>query len=133
DANVVDEEERDFRSARASVKGADAGVKKAQAELLEKLAALEAAEADVELQQARVDVARKDRDRVQALADYAKIRAPFDGTITRRTIDPGEFVHSASTAQAEPLLSIARADIVTVVAKLPDNHAPFVSADTEAV
>src|SRR5207302_9444065 len=126
-------EERDFHVAQAACRGANAGVKKAEAERQEKEAGREAAAADVELQRAKVEVARKDRDRVAALADYAKLRAPFDGTITRRTIDPGDFVHSASTAQAEPLLSIARADIVTVVAKLPDNHAPFVSADTEAV
>src|SRR5207248_9805720 len=85
---AVDEQERDFRAARAATHGAEAGVQKAQAEGDEKQVALEAAQADVDLQQAKVEVARKDRDRVQALADYAKLRAPFDGTITRRSIDP---------------------------------------------
>ncbi len=80
-----------------------------------------------------IDVARKDRDRAQALADYAKITAPFDGVITRRYVNRGSFVQNATTAHTEPLLRVERRDIVTIVMKVPDTFAPLVSNDTEAV
>ena len=52
--------------------------------------------------------------------------------MTRRVADPGRFVSSAAGGSSEPLVTVARLDLVTVVAKLPDNAAPFVSWETEA-
>src|SRR5205823_4677314 len=69
----------------------------------------------------------------RAVADYARIRAPFDGVITERSVDLGDFVQSAASARTEPLLGAARTDVVTVGMKVPDNDAPFVGPDTEAV
>ena len=64
------------------------------------------------------------------MADYARLTAPFDGVIVQRDVDLGTFVQNASTAAGRPLITIARTDIVTVVTKLPDNVAPFVTRDT---
>jgi multidrug efflux pump subunit AcrA (membrane-fusion protein) len=87
----------------------------------------------VELKEARVGVARKDRDLALAMAEYARVTAPFDGVIVRRNVDPGAFVQNATTGASEPLMAVARTDIVTVVTELPDNTAPFLSRDTRAV
>jgi multidrug efflux pump subunit AcrA (membrane-fusion protein) len=59
--------------------------------------------------------------------------APFDGEVVRRGADPGSFVQSAATAHTEPILTVARTDIVTVYMKVPDVYAPFVTTDTEAI
>src|SRR5262249_44802616 len=99
---VVEKEEKDDLAAKAAYEGGKAAKKKAQADWAESKANFEAAIADVKLKEAMVDVARKDRDRVQALADYAKITAPFDGVITNRDIDPGSFV-SAAGPSSQPL------------------------------
>jgi multidrug resistance efflux pump len=130
-AQAADEEKRDYMSAVAAWEGAKVAVRKAQADFQEKEASLEGAHADVELRQSLIEVARKDRDRTRALADYAKLTAPFDGVIVRREVDLGTFVQNATTGASDPLVSIARTDIVTVVARLPDNAAPFVSTNTE--
>jgi multidrug efflux pump subunit AcrA (membrane-fusion protein) len=45
-------------------------------------AALAKAEADVEVVSARLKVAEADRDHVDTLLQYTKVRAPFDGVIT---------------------------------------------------
>src|SRR5262249_33537139 len=63
----------------------------------------------------------------------SRIRAPFPGVITERTVDLGDYVQNATTTRTEPLLSVARTDVVTVGMKVPDNDAPFVGPDTEAV
>src|SRR5262249_53547728 len=112
---------------------AKTGVQKAEADLQEAHAKLEAAQADIVLKNELIEVAKKDRDRVQVLANYAKITAPFDGKITQRNVNRGSFVQNATTAHTVPLLRVERQDIVTVMMKVPDEFASFVSNDTDAV
>lgn len=70
---------------------------------------------------------------MQALLNYATIRAPFDGIVTQRKVDPGDFVQNAATGRTDPLLTVVRDDIVTVYMKVPDKFAHFVSTNTEAI
>jgi multidrug efflux pump subunit AcrA (membrane-fusion protein) len=130
---LVDERELWSRSTTADVLRSKAAVEKAQADLLEAQAKLKAAGADIELKRELIEVARKDRDRAQALANYARITAPFDGVITRRYVNRGSFVQNATTGHTEPLLHVERRDIVTIRMKVPDTFAPLVSNDTEAI
>jgi multidrug efflux pump subunit AcrA (membrane-fusion protein) len=67
------------------------------------------------------------------VAAYATVVAPFDGVIVRRTVDPGSFVQNATTGASEALISIARVDLVTIAARIPDAFASLVTADTPAV
>ncbi|HVY63309.1 MAG TPA: efflux RND transporter periplasmic adaptor subunit, partial [Gammaproteobacteria bacterium] len=52
----------------------------------------------------------------EAELDYTLIRAPFDGVVTLRTIDPGDMVYQASSpkGKAEPLLRVAKLDVIRV-------------------
>jgi HlyD family secretion protein len=125
---VVEEEERDYLASEAAVTSAEANVERARADLAESESKIEAAAADIDLKVAQVDVAQKDLDRAKAIADYAVVRAPFDGVVVRRTVDPGSFVQNATTGTSDALISIARVDLVTVAAKFPDAVAPSVVA-----
>ena len=46
----------------------------------------EASSADVSVAEARLEVTKADRDHVQTLLQYTKVRAPFDGVVTRRNV-----------------------------------------------
>jgi multidrug resistance efflux pump len=131
--SVVDEEERDYLAAVAACESARLGIHKAEADLEEKQASLEAALADVELKEAMIDVARKDRDKTQALANYGRIYAEFDGVVTSRKVNIGTFVQNSATAHTEPLMTVSRTDIVTVVTKIPDNAATAITRNADAV
>jgi multidrug resistance efflux pump len=127
---AVEEERRDFLAAEAAWQGAQVAVRRAQADYREKEASLEGAHADVLLKESLIEVAKRDHDRTLAMAEYARLTAPFDGVIVRREVDLGTFVQNATSAATEPLVSVARTDVVTVVTRLPDNIAPFVTQNT---
>jgi HlyD family secretion protein len=132
--DAIDEQEKTVAAAAAAAEAAEVAVRKAEADAAEKQASLDAAHVDVELKDSLVTVARKDWEREREQVNYARITAPFDGVITRRAVDPGMFVaNSATSNTAEPLLTVARLDLVTVTMKVPDNVAEFISRDTEAI
>ena len=131
--SLVDEEQRGYLASEYAVKGSAAAVRKAEADLREKESALKIAKADIELKRSLIEVARRNRDRSRAMLDYTQITAPWDGVVVKRKVDVGTFVQNASTGQSEPLLTIARDDIVTLVMKVPDDAAPYVTRDTEAI
>jgi len=132
-ADIVDEKTEYYEVAVAGVVTARATVKDVEAELEKTRAKSEAAAADVKVAESLVGVARKARDTAQAWLDFATIRAPFDGVITRRNVDPGTFVQNAATGRTEPLLTLVRDDIVTVYMKVPDRFAHYVNPGTQAI
>jgi multidrug efflux pump subunit AcrA (membrane-fusion protein) len=91
------------------------------------------AEAKKVLAAKMVKVAEADLQVARALASFADLRAPFDATITHRNIDPGSFVQNATSGISKPLLTLERTDILTVVAKVPDNYVPYLTDQTEAI
>jgi RND family efflux transporter MFP subunit len=81
---------------------------KALAEAASRLEAAIAAEAELDAQIA-----------------YATIEAPFAGIVTARAIDPGDMVHQASSPKGsgEPLLKVAKLDVVRVKTYVPEREA----------
>ena len=130
--DILDESQRSFQAAEAGYEGALALVEKAKADVQEMEANSRAAFVDIDVKRNMVRVARKDRDLAMAMADLAKLRAPFDGVVVARKIDVGRFVQNATTGTPVPILTVARLDMVTVFAKLPDEFADLVRDQTIA-
>lgn len=129
----VDAATLDYQAADRAVEIAEVDVEKARVEQTGKSASLEKSAADIELKQALVAVAQRDRDAAVVQLEYTRLRAPFDGVVVARTADPGRFVFSGASGSGEALVTVARTDLVTVAAKVPDSAAPFISWDTEAL
>lgn len=128
---VIDEQTRDeilnqFKAAEASVEEVDARVRSAMAASDESFARQKKVVADLEAARARQKVAEADYRRLEALLEYARIKAPFKGTITRRHIDTGHFLQPASTSSAEPLFLLARSDSVRIFVEVPESEAALV-------
>jgi len=131
--NKVEAATLDYQAAIRAVEAAEADVEKAKVEQSGKVASLEKAAADVELKHALVEVARKDRDAASIQYGYSRLYAPFDGMIVARSTDPGKYVFGGAGGTSEPLVSVARIDLVTIGARVPDSIAPLVSPTTEAL
>ena len=69
---------------------------------------------------------------VKALLGYTEIKAPFKGVVTRRNVHPGHFVQPELASGSNPLFSVARTDLLRVIAYVPEADAPFVAVGTRA-
>jgi RND family efflux transporter MFP subunit len=88
---------------------------------------LEVGHADVALAEANLQAAQADLQRLQALLEYTKIIAPFDGVITRRTINPGDLVQAATANRPQaPLFTCQEIDVIRVFAEVPETSAAAV-------
>jgi multidrug efflux pump subunit AcrA (membrane-fusion protein) len=107
-------------------------------------AQIEKAKADLTAAEAQVKVAEADERRLKAMFDYTKIDAPYDGVITSRNVNTGDFIRpasgdssagsdgSGSGSRSGPLFVIARTDPVMFVIGVPEVDAPYVKVGTKA-
>jgi RND family efflux transporter MFP subunit len=122
---LVDETQQKHRAAeaavseyRAAIDAANAGISQAQAEAAR-------SSADVVAATSRVQVADANVNQVEATRSYLTIRAPFDGVVTQRRVDPGYFVQPAS-GNGGPLIMVARIDKIRVLVAVPESEAGYV-------
>lgn len=108
-------------AAQAAVAAANADVQAKMGKLAHAKAALKTAKANVEANQVAVDKARIQES-------FTRITAAFDGVVTRRTADAGNFVQASDSRLLTPLLTLQRTDPLRVVAQVPSREAPFVAA-----
>jgi RND family efflux transporter MFP subunit len=82
----------------------------------------------------RLDTARAKQAEVEAQIAYATIEAPFDGVVTSRTIDPGDMVFQASSPKGgdQPLLRVAKVDVIRVKTYVPERQSAWVDVGDPA-
>jgi len=119
--DILDEAKFAFDSATAAVETVAAAVLTAQKNHAASQASLKKIEADRDAAMSHIQVAQSAQDRAQTMADYRNVKAPFTGMITRRFVDRGAFVRSAtSNSGALPLFEITRVDRLRLVAFVPN-------------
>jgi HlyD family secretion protein len=128
DNQTRDETQNQFKSAEAGRNEAAAKVTSAEAAVIKAEADRDKAGADVTAFEAKSDVAKADARRVTALLDYTRVKAPFDGIVTRRTVATGDLV-TADGKQG--LFAVARIDPVRVVVAVPEADAGAVTLGQE--
>lgn len=126
---VIDRQSRDetvnqFKSAGAARAESLAKVASAEAAVAKAEADRDKATADVTASEAKLDVAKADVRRVEALRAYTRIKAPFDGVVTRRAANTGDFVQADGK---HGLFAVARIDPVRVVVHVPEADAELVT------
>lgn len=111
----------------------------AEAQALESESEIARAEAALAVARARIDVAASEValaearvQRLETLAEYARIRAPFDGVVTRRMVDPGALVQDSTKSGGMPLFTVQRVDRMRVGFDVPEVDLPFVTTGTRA-
>jgi RND family efflux transporter MFP subunit len=91
-------------------------------------AAVEAAKAGLAAAQEHLQEAKANRERVQALFDYTRITAPFDGVVTRRYADTGAMLAAGTSSeqQALPLIKLSQNNLLRLEIPVPEGDVPVV-------
>jgi len=131
----IEEKQAELEAAKSAVKTKDSQRAAAEAQI-------EKAKADLSAAEAKVRVAEAEERRLAAMFAYTKISAPYDGVITTRNVNTGDFVRPASGdasgaeggagGRSNPLFVIARTEPVMFVIGVPEVDAPYVSVGTKA-
>ncbi len=96
-------------------------------------AGLAVVEAEVKSAAASVVVAQKETEEIKAMMDFATLKAPFDGVVTMRAVDPGDLVKAADTSSSrKSLFQIAKLDRLRVRVAIPERSAVWVDVGDEA-
>lgn len=62
------------------------------------------------------------------------LKAPFDGVVARRGVDPGAFVQDATVVPGvQSLMTVERTDIVTISMNVPEAYVAHINKETEAL
>jgi RND family efflux transporter MFP subunit len=103
----------------------------ARAKLDAALAEVKRRGVEVELARRRVGVEEAELRQVDTVLDYATIRAPFDGVVTARWLDPGALVQRATRSEAaQPIVSVATLGRVRIQFETPQGEVAFVRSGT---
>lgn len=132
-SNVLDEKDRLVSGAQAAWEGSQAKLQAFAADLAVVSSKLATARADLLVKEAQIRVARDELERARILAEYGQIRAPFDGIISMRSMDEGDFVQNASTGQARLLMTVISINKVRVALQVPERDALWLRIGTETV
>lgn len=124
--NLVKAAESTKDEIMAKVKHAEATVAKSKAEAAKARIAILSAES-------RLDVTKAELRKAEALAAYTTIYAPFDGVVTKRSVDPGKLVQDNSSPNTEPLFIISQIDPVRVVVEVPEIENAYVNPGEDAL
>ncbi len=82
----------------------------------------------LQLAKASVNSARAQIGRLEALVQYSTIRAPFNGIVTQRSVNPGDLIQNSSSSNTGslPLFTVSRTDVVRVFLAIPEQEVSFV-------
>ena len=141
DTPEVDQELMQARAARQQVVAAMdlAKINADRYQSLRKTDSVSQEEADTQssgYQQAVANLAAADANvkRLQELEGFKHVYAPFDGVITRRTVDPGALINAGNAGAAgRELFDIARTDPLRVYVSVPQAYAPAIHVGLNSV
>jgi RND family efflux transporter MFP subunit len=142
DTPEVDQELLQTRAARQQVMAAMdlAKINADRYQALRKTDSVSQQEADIQssgYQQAMANLAAADANvkRLEQLEGFKHVYAPFNGVITRRTVDPGTLITAGNsgTTGARELFDMALTDPLRVYVSVPQAYAPAIKVGMQAV
>ena len=125
---VISPQELD--EARGELIVAEAQIKIAQSQITGAESQKKVVAADIMVAQSEVEVAKATIARLETLMKYATVRAPFDGVITDRLVDPGAFIRSAEKGSTTAMFTLAMVDQIRLSLDIPESDVPFVRVGT---
>jgi len=123
----------DVLNSQAAAKLAEATLKRRQTLLAQNVASQQDVDervADLASKKAGVLANQANVDRLEALAGYKRIAAPFDGIVTARNTDIGQLINSG--AGTRPLFVVSETGRLRIYIDVPQTFVPFIKIGSKA-
>ncbi|MGA2798682.1 MAG: efflux RND transporter periplasmic adaptor subunit [Thermoguttaceae bacterium] len=137
DKDILTETQRQLDSSKAARDAALAAVAAREADRVTSEANLGKAKIDVETQKAKVKVSEADERKAAAMLAYTQITSPYDGVVTVRNANTGDYVQAVtgdkSSQNPSAIFVVTRTDILRIFLDVPEAYARYVQKGTEAV
>ena len=88
--------------------------------------------ADLSNKNAAVKAGQANVERLEALAGYKKITAPFDGVVTSRQTDVGALINSGG-GSGPPMFVVSDIKKLRVYVEVPQNYVPLIKIGAQAI
>ncbi|MBO0765774.1 MAG: efflux RND transporter periplasmic adaptor subunit [Hyphomicrobiaceae bacterium] len=124
----------DLLNAQAAAQLAEATLKRRQSLIEANIVSkqdLDEKAADLAIKQAAVKSNQANVDRLEALAGYKKVLAPFDGVVTARDTDVGALINSGSSS-APAMFVVSDLSKLRVYVNVPQSFAPAIKVGAKA-
>ena len=82
---------------------------------------------DLTAKTALANAAKANLDRLQATKAFARIVAPFDGTVTARNTDVGQLINVGGGAPGQELFTVSDVRKLRVYVQVPQNYVPSIT------
>jgi RND family efflux transporter MFP subunit len=136
DQQVITETQKQLDTSKAQRVAAVAAVAGRVADRVTAEANLEKTKIDVKTAEAKVKVSEADERMAAALLAYTKVTAPYDGVVTVRNANTGDYVQAVtgdkSVANPSAIFVVARLDILRIFLDVPEVYARYVQTGTKA-
>ncbi len=127
DAVILDQETDRYEAAVEAENAAKEGAETARLKWEAAKARVVQAKADIDDAVAQIDVAKAELERSKVLLDYTFIRSPYNGVVTKRNFNRGDFIRSADAGRDRtPIIAVDRTDLMRIVVQVPDHDVPYV-------
>jgi len=137
DDQAITETQRQLDSSKAALDAAQAVVAAREADRVASEANLKKAKLEVETAKAEVNVSEADERKEAVMLTYTKVTAPYDGIVTVRNVNSGDYVQAVSGDKSTPnpsaMFVVASTDLVRVYVDVPEMYARYVQKGTKAV
>jgi multidrug resistance efflux pump len=128
---AITDQQLDEARNKAAVASADVGVAEAKVAAAE--ADIAGAEANRAVADAQVQVAAAQIAKIETLLQYTRLTAPYEGTVTRRTVNRGDLVQASASARSGlPLFTVQNAEPIRVFCDVPESQAGQITVGTAA-
>lgn len=128
ESRLLDEARKRRDSELANRQATQSAIISSEADVTVANAKLSAAQADLATAQAETQIAQRQLEELEVMMNYATLKAPFDGVITKRTVNPGALVReNDASSSARPLFVVSKIDRVRVHVAVPESDAASVN------
>jgi RND family efflux transporter MFP subunit len=124
DERLVDEKQEQMHAAQMLDQAAAAALTTAQSDISVKESKVVQARAALSVAQASTEMARFALDKARLQVGFTRLVSSYDGVVTRRTVDVGDYVQTGDPGRRVPLLTVQRTDLVRVVVQVPERDVP---------